>query len=68
MSELRQEVLDCIEQIPDNKLEALKPILLLLVNDEPIIETDLTDEEKEIIRAGREEYKRGGFVPLSQIV
>lgn len=68
MSALRQEVLDCIEQIPDQKLEALKPILILLMNDEPIIETDLTDEEKEIIREGRAEYRQGGFIPLSEIV
>ena len=67
MSELRKEVLECIDQIPDTKLEALKPILLLLVNDSPIVENVLTEEEQAIIRAGRKEYKQGGFVPLSSI-
>lgn len=67
MSEVRKEVLDCIDRLPDSKLEALRPILRLLTNDAPVIETDLTEEEKAIIRAGREEYKAGGYVPLASI-
>lgn len=67
MSEVRKEVLECIDKIPDSKLEALRPILRLLTNDAPMIETDLTEEEKEIIRAGREEYKAGGYIPLTDI-
>ena len=67
MSAIRQEILDYIDSIPDSKLEALKPILTLLANETVTIETDLTDEEKETIRQGREEYKGGGFVPLSNI-
>lgn len=31
------------------------------------IETNLTEEEKEIVRRGREEYAKGGFVPLDSI-
>lgn len=69
MSELRREVQGCIDRLPDSKLEALKPLLYLLTDDygEAVIETDLTDEEKEIIRAGREEYKKGAFIPLSDM-
>lgn len=67
MSELRREVLECIDRIPDSKLEALRPILRLLSDDAPVIETDLTEEEKEIIRAGREEYKAGGYIPLANL-
>ena len=67
MSELRAEVLEYIDLLPDSKLEALRPILRLLTNDAPIVETDLTDEEKEIIRAGREEYKAGGYIPLDAL-
>lgn len=33
-----------------------------------LIETDLTEEEKGIIRAGREEYEKSGFIPLESIV
>lgn len=67
MSELRAEVLGYIDLLPDSKLEALRPILRLLTNDVAIVETDLTDEEKEIIRAGREEYKTGGYIPLNEL-
>ena len=67
MSELRKEILECIDHIPDSKLEALRPILHLLSNDAPVIETDLTEEEQQIIRAGREEYKAGKYIPLSDI-
>ena len=68
MSELRKEVLECIDRIPDSKLEALRPILRLLINDDvPVIETDLTEEEKAIIRMGREEYKAGEFISLADL-
>ena len=30
-----------------------------------IVESDLTNEEKVIISEGREEYKKGGFIPLN---
>ena len=67
MSELRKEILDCIDRMPDSKLEAIRPLLRLLTDDTPVVETDLTDEEREIIRAGREEYKAGKYIPLSDI-
>jgi len=59
------DYLDCL---PESKLEALKPILTLLVDDSIVIETDLSDEEREIIRQGHEESKAGGYVPLDNIV
>lgn len=31
------------------------------------IETDLTDDEKEIMKRGRKEYAKGGFVPLDSV-
>ena len=68
MSEIRKEVHDCIDSLSDSRLEALRPILKLLVSDTVVIETDLTEEEREIIRQGREEYKAGGFVPLESIL
>ena len=70
MISVRQEVLHYIEEMPDVQLEALRPILRLLVTNEPlIIETDLTGEEKTIIAAGREEFKANtqSFVPLEQL-
>jgi hypothetical protein len=67
MSAIRKEIQDYIDSIPESKLEALKPLLSVLVNDTIILETDLTDEEKAIIAHGREEYRQGGFVPLESI-
>ena len=64
MSVIRAEVLDYIEDLSDSKLEALKPLLVLLVGDSVVVETDLTDDEKEIIRKGRENYQRGGYISL----
>ena len=67
MSALRQEIQEYIDNIPDSKLEALRPILTLLVNETIVIETDLTDGERAIIQQGREEYKSGGYVSLDSI-
>ena len=64
VSEIRKEVLDCIAELSDGKLVALMPILQLLIDDMVVLETNLTDEEKDIIRSGREEYRRGSYVPL----
>ena len=66
MSPIRQEVLSYIDLLPDLQLEALKPILAVLAS--PVVETDLTEEEEETIRLGREEYRKGTYLPLHQIV
>lgn len=68
MTAIRREILNCIDNLPDSKLEALKPILTILVNDTINIETDLTDDEKQIIAEGREEYKKGDFVDINKII
>lgn len=67
MSEIRKEIQDYISVLPDSKLEALKPLLTLLVNDTLVAETDLTDEERAIIVRGRAEYAKGGYVPLDSL-
>ena len=67
MSKIRAEVHEYIDNLSDQKLSALKPILSLLMDEPLVIETDLTDEEKEIIRKGREEYKKGGYISLKDL-
>jgi hypothetical protein len=67
MTAIRQEVLNCINDLPDVKLEALRPLLRLLIDNEPlIIETDLTEEEKSWVKEGRREYAANpqSFKPL----
>jgi len=66
VSEIRAEVQGYIDNMSDRELTAIKPILSLLIDEPLVIETDLTEEEKEIIREGREEYKKGGYVSLEE--
>ncbi|MCL2674107.1 MAG: hypothetical protein FWE92_02115 [Defluviitaleaceae bacterium] len=67
MSAIKKEVQEYISVLPDSALIALKPILTLLIAEEPIVETDLTEDEKAIILRGREEYSKGNYIPLSEI-
>jgi len=67
VSAIKKEIQEYINVLPDNALMALKPILTLLIAEEPIVETDLTEEEKAIILRGREEYSKGGYIPLDEI-
>lgn len=67
MSAIRQEILEYINELPDIKLEAIKPILAILVDNNITVETDLTDEEKDIIKRGRKEYENGDFVSLESL-
>ncbi len=67
MSAIRQEILEYINELPDIKLEAIKPILAILVDNNITVETDLTDEEKDIIKRGRKEYENENFVSLDSI-
>ena len=68
MSPIRQEMQGYINLLPEFQLEALRPIITLLLAEIPVVETDLTEEEKAIIREGRAEYARSGGVPLSSII
>jgi len=64
MTAIRKEIMNYINDIPDIKLEALRPILTLLADEIIIVETDLSNDEIAIVSEGREEYKRGNFVQL----
>ena len=69
MSPIRQEVQSYINLLPDAQLEVIKSLLALLITNEPLtVETDLTDEEKQWVREGREEYAKGNYVPLQDVL
>jgi hypothetical protein len=70
MSALREEILDYINEIPDDRLYALRPLLVILADDQCAVESDLTDEERAIVAAGRAEYLRApdSFVSLDSIL
>ena len=66
---IRQELHDFIDDLPESKLKALRPLLSVLAGDTIIIETDLTDEERALIAKGMAEYKANpeSYIPLEQV-
>ena len=65
---VREELHAIIETLPERSLYAIKPLLNFL-RDEPIIETDLTDEERGLILSGLSKYDNDptSFVTLADI-
>ena len=66
---VRKELHTLIDTLPERKLNALRPLFDVLVDDETIIETDLTDEELAIIAEGDKLYKEHpeNFISLDSI-
>jgi len=58
---IRRELKRYIDEIPDSNLEIVRPMLSFLAgnqaNDPLVIETNLTADEKAVIKAGRKERK-----------
>ena len=48
-------------------MNEIKPILAIWVDNNITVGTDLTDEEKDIIKRGRKEYENGNFVLLDSL-
>jgi hypothetical protein len=57
---MRRELHSFIDELPDASLEAVRSLLSYLAKEpdgEPLVlETDLTDEERAIIAAGRKDF------------
>ena len=66
----RKELHNLIDTLPERKLKALRPLLDVLTEDELIIETDLTDEEKKWIEEGDRQFKEHpeDFVTLDSLL
>jgi len=66
---LRDELHTYIDTLPDQSLPVLKPLLMFLSKPSYVIETDLTDEELQIIEDGMREYRNNpsSFIPLDSI-
>jgi hypothetical protein len=67
---IRKELHSLIDEMPERKLNALRPLFDVLVDDDTVvIETDLTDEELALIEEGDRQYKEHpeDFVPLESI-
>ena len=67
---LREEIHSYIDDLPESKLLAIKPILLVLVDDSVVIELYITEEERLLCEQAWEEYERnpGSFVRLEDII
>jgi hypothetical protein len=70
---VRKELKRFIDAIPESNLEIVRPMLSFLAgyqaNKTLVIETDLTAEEKAVIKAGRKERKEHpeNFTPWATI-
>ena len=66
---LRQELQMCIDDIPESKLMALKPLLFSLADDAIVLETNLSAHEKALIAQGLAEYQSdpSSFTLLSDL-
>jgi hypothetical protein len=67
MNAIRKEVNQRINLIPERKLASLLPLLDELVDYTPIIETNLTKQEKNIIEKASIEIDKGNYVLLETI-
>jgi len=71
---VRRELKNYIDAIPESNLEIVRPMLSFLAGNKAtngplIIETNLTAEEKAVIKAGRKERKEHpeNFTPWAEI-
>ena len=66
---LRQEIHTYIDDLPESKLIALKPLLFTMANDSIVIEYDLTDEERALHSQGMAAYKANpdSFILLDNV-
>ena len=67
---MRQEMHTFIDEMPDYRLFALRPLMEVLVDEPLIIETDLTAEEHAIIENGWQHYEAHpeDFIPLEDLL
>jgi len=65
---VRKKLHTFIDEMPDYCLSSVEPLLSYLAG-EPVIETDLTDEERNWVWEGRKHHKEHpeDFVPLESI-
>jgi hypothetical protein len=67
MTALREEIIEYVNLIPEEKLSALKPLLLMLSVEpiailERLTDNDLTEEEREAFNKADLEFERGEMI------
>jgi hypothetical protein len=72
VKELKQEIINYVDELSYNKMVAIYGLLSAMSEDywQPVIETDLTDEEREIIASSANEYKEHpeNFIDLDEYI
>jgi len=65
---LRRELHAFIDRIPPKRLTALKPLLADLADDDYVVETDLTEEERILLSEGVTEYENNpaSFITIEE--
>ena len=66
---VRQEIHAYIDDIPESKLLALRPLLFALADDATAIERGLTDAERSMVAEGMAAYEAdpASFIPLNTL-
>lgn len=62
MTALKERLIGYINVIPDSKLLAIQPLLLMLSNESIRLETDLTEEELRWIEEGEKQIAKGEYI------
>ena len=67
---VRQEIHAYVDDFSESELMALKPLLSTLANDSIVIESDMTDEERELHVQGMETYRANpdSYIPLDDLI
>ncbi len=73
MSAIKAELVDLINNIPDEKLKAIRPLLTMIYEDTIVIEgpiafDDLDEDEKAAVLQGQAEYERGECIPMEDLL
>ena len=73
MTALREELIEYVGLIPEEKLPALKPLLLMLSTEsatilEKLTDDDLSDEEREAFVKAELEYERGETLDFEDLL
>ena len=55
---MKRELQEYIRVLPDDALRALKPLIMLMIGETSIDETDLSQEDKLIVIRGQKEYEK----------
>lgn len=67
MNAIKNEIYGYLDILPENKLRTLLPVVAALAEDEIIIDNSLKDEEVNVIKEGRKQYKSVDFISLGDI-